>query len=143
MKSFRKYLFAINIFLLSTLSTGLVMSHYGINNDSICLSNPEITANCCCCSDNSESCCCCNADTVEGDMQKCICNIESQNSNTEETPINATIIKNINFELLFSIINNQNTCTINSEEKANLNKSGINSLTSTSNLYIKNSNFRI
>ncbi len=143
MKSFRKYLFIINIFLLSTLSTGMVISFLGINYGSQCIAKQEIVEKCCCCSDKNEGCCCCNTDTDEGDVHKCKCSIENQNENQEEAPINATVQNNINLELLFSIINNQNTGIINSEEKANFNKTGIKNSTAPLNLYIQNSNFRI
>lgn len=142
MKSFRKYLFTFNIFLLITLSTGMVISNFGINYTSKCFAKQESVEKCCCCSDNNDSCCC-NSKVIEDDVCKCKCNIKSQNENQEKAPINATVQNNINLELLFSIISNQNTGTIYSEEKTNFNKPGIFILNAPSNLYIQNSNFRI
>lgn len=143
MKSFRKYILVINIFLLSAFSTGIVVNNFEMNNISKCFVNQEISENCCCCSDKNDGCCCCNSEANEYDVHKCICNIESQNENQEESPVNATVQKNINLELLFSIIGNQNTGTINSEEKESYNKSGTFILNASSNLYIQNSNLRI
>ncbi len=143
MKSFRKYLFIINIFLLTTLSTGMVISNFGINYASNCFAKQESVEKCFCCSDKNEGCCCCNSEANEYNEHKCKCNIESQNENQEEAPINATVQNNITFELLFSIINNQNTGTIYSEEKANFYKTGINVSTAPPNLYLQNSNIRI
>lgn len=143
MKSFRKYLFIINIFLLTTLSTGMVISNFEINYASKCFFKQKGVEKCCCCSDKNEGCCCCNSEANEDDVHKCKCNIESQNENQEEAPINATVQNNINLELLFSLINNQNSGTIYSEEKANFDGTGMNVSTAPPNLYIQNSNIRI
>lgn len=149
MKLFRKYLFNINIFLLSILSTGMFVNNSGICSDSIC---PEQQGNCsskseekacCCCSENGDGSCCCSGESDEGGMMKCSCNIENQNSEPEETPVNATPVNNFNYEVLLPVVYSQNNSTDNPEEKANIYKSGINTLSSPPNLYIQNSNFRI